>query len=76
MERSLLSSLCAWCGLVNAGQQWRKERRAGPVRYTHGICPSCQTALLQFESLLPEGGAPAKESDPPPGGRARIGLGG
>jgi len=52
MERSSMSSRCAWCGFVKISNQWLHERRQGFVNYTHGICPKCweELALDGIES--------------------------
>lgn len=46
-----VTARCAWCGLIEAVDDWRQERRKRSVSYTYTTCSRC--AVL--EDQLVEG---------------------
>ena len=32
---------CAWCGMIEAGEAWRRERRQRLVAYSYTTCTLC-----------------------------------
>ena len=51
MEILELSTRCAWCGQIKSGNGWQEEHRKRPVRYSHGICPTCRKFFFPKRSL-------------------------
>lgn len=41
MDEVRTTPRCAWCGMIEAGEAWRRERRLRPVAYSFTTCSLC-----------------------------------
>ena len=41
MDEVRTTPRCAWCGMIEAGDAWRRERRQRPVAYAYTTCTLC-----------------------------------